>query len=107
MNNSIHLKTKQKNSFDNEEQNTLSLNLTNSNINKNSFELKNHQSLLNISNVCNKDNKVIEENNTSSFFVEKTKKDEISNEQKLKHKINIKSICVTVFLYYSTFDFLE
>ena len=107
MNNSIHLKTKLKNSFDNEEQNTLSLNLTNSNINKNSFDLKNHQSLLNISNVCNKDNKVIEDNNTSSFFVEKTKKDEISNEQKLKHKINIKSICVTVFLYYSTFDFLE
>ena len=107
MNNSNNLKTKLKNSFDNEEQITLSLNLTNSN-NKNSFELKNQQSLLNISKVCNKDNKVIEDNNnTSSFIIEKIKKDETSNEQKTKHKINIKSICVTVFLYYSTFDFLE
>ena len=107
MNNSNNLKTKLKNSFDNEDQITLSLNLTNSN-NKNSFELKNQQSLLNISKVCNKDNKVIEDNNnTSSFIIEKIKKDETSNEQKTKHKINIKSICVTVFLYYSTFDFLE
>ena len=107
MNNSNNLKTKLKNSFDNEDQITLSLNLTNSN-NKNSFELKNQQSLLNISKVCNKDNKVIEDNNnTSSFIIEKIKKDETSNEQKSKHKINIKSICVTVFLYYSTFDFLE